>query len=178
MVLRSLRCLRNAAGHVTILDKLSVESDVLVFDAGNKFLKFLMRWMKEDYRADHRSGIGPIALAKVFKLFCKLSEDRQYFSYKSDDLFICHDETPFTLMRPSAFHPIGYFDQNKFYSCDYSHHEAELEIFKSDSYSVHVYGSGHGAHVPNSSLFAFLAQRFCPSVYGEIFCSSDGTYKF
>lgn len=177
VVLRSLRCLRNSAGHVDVLGQVSVENDVLAFDAGHKFLRFFMRWMAEGYRPDQRAAIGPLALTNVFKAFCKLPADRQKFSEDSDETFLCHKETPVTLMKPLALHPIAYFEQNRFYACD-SPLSEEVERLRSGTYSVHVYGSGHGAHVPRSSLFAFLAERFCPSVYSESLPTLSGTYEF
>jgi hypothetical protein len=76
--------------------------------------------------------------------------------------FKCHDGVEIRLHNKTAFHPITYFEQNRFYEENFD--EEELDTF-SQSYSVHVYGSGHGAHVPQTSLFAFMANQFCPSTY-------------
>lgn len=172
VVLRSLKCLRNTAGHVNILGQLSVENDVLVFDRGHKLLNFFMRWMKQTYKADERSVIGPQGLAHAFRLFCSIPPDRK-LSEVAEESFVCHGNTPFTLMPPAAFHPIGFFDQNHFFTCDYL--PKDLDVLRFNSYTVHVYGAGHGAHVPKSSLYAFLARRFCPVIYSE---SLKNVYQF
>lgn len=164
VVLRSLRCLRNTAGHLTILDHFCIENDVLAFDKGHKLLKFFMRWMKLNYKANERSTIGPDGLAHVFRLFCNVPASKK-ISEEMEESFICHNEAPLTLMPPDAFHPIRYLEQSRFFDANFV--KSDVDRLKEKSYSVHIYGSGHGAHVPKSSLFAFLAQRFCPNIYEE-----------
>lgn len=164
IVLRSLRCLRNTAGHVTILGHFCIENDVLVFDRDHKLLNFFMRWMKLSFKANERSTIGPNGLADAFRMFCKIPVDRA-ISEEHEESFRCHNDAPFKLIPPDAFHPIRYLEQSLFFDVEF--HKSVLDRLKKNSYTVHVYGSGHGAHVPKSSLFAFLAQRFCPAIYGE-----------
>ena len=168
VVLRSMRCLRNAAGHVTIAGETSVENDVLIFDRGHKLLSFFMRYMDKMYRPDHRSVIGPIGLTAAFRMFCNWFHNLNDFT----ESFTCHAQYPFTMMYPKAFHPIGYFERDRFFSNEFS--ASELDNLRM-SYSVHVYGSGHGATVPASSLFALLADRFCPHIYG---LSKSNVYTF
>lgn len=159
VVLRSLRCLRNTAGHTFILGESSIENGFMAFDRGHKLLKFFMRWMQRSYKPNERSVIGPNGLSRAFQMLCnhpsKVISDSVYD-------FKCHDGVEIRLHNKTAFHPITYFEQNRFYEANFD--EEELDTF-SQSYSVHVYGSGHGAHVPQTSLFAFMANQFCPSTY-------------
>ena len=76
----------------------------------------------------------------------------------------CYNQVPVKLLNKTAFHPITYFEQNRFFVENFN--RSELSVFD-ESYSVHVYGSGHGAHVPETSLYAYMAKQFCPSVYSH-----------
>jgi lactosylceramide 4-alpha-galactosyltransferase len=169
VVLRSLKCLRNTAGHTFILGESSIENGFMAFDRGHKLLKFFMRWMQRAYKPNERSVIGPNGLSKAFQMLCnhpsKIISDSVYD-------FKCHDNVRVTLHNKTAFHPITYFEQNRFYEQDFN--ENELDTFD-QSYSVHVYGSGHGAHVPKTSLFAFMAHQFCPATYSY---HLQGLYSF
>jgi lactosylceramide 4-alpha-galactosyltransferase len=160
VVLRSLCCLRNTAGHTFILGESSIETGFMAFDPGHKFLKFFMGLMQRLYKPNERSVIGPNGFSQAFRLFCNhpsiVIRDSVYD-------FKCHNNVHVRLHNKTAFHPITYFEQNRFYAENFDLNE--LDAFN-QSYSVHVYGSGHGAHVPKTSLFAFMANQFCPSTYG------------
>ena len=161
VVLRSLRCLRNTAGHVLMLGESSIENGLMVFDRGHKLLNFFMRLMKQTYKPNERSGIGPIGLSRSFRMMCNHSS-----IVISDSVHDCncYNQVPVKLLNKTAFHPITYFEQNRFFVENFN--RSELSVFD-ESYSVHVYGSGHGAHVPETSLYAYMAKQFCPSVYSH-----------
>lgn len=161
VVLRSLGNFRNAAGHVFIDGQSSVENGLLAFDRGNNFLSFLMRYMKQAYKPHDRSVIGPTALTRAFRLYC------QHSSTKINDSiheYSCYKGTKVNLYNSSTFNPIGYMERETFFRDKFAFSDVSL---LANSYSVHVYGSGHGAHVPENSLFAYLAKSYCPSVYRE-----------
>ena len=80
-----------------------------------------------------------------------------------EESFNCHNDAPLTLMPPDAFYPIRYLEQSRFF--DVNIIKSDLARLKDKSYSVPIHASGHGAHIPKSSLFAFLAQRLCPNIY-------------
>ena len=82
-----------------------------------------------------------------------------------EEFLICHNDAPLTFIASDAFHPIGYLEQGRFFEVIFI--KSAVDCLKEKSYSVHFYGSGHGAHVQKSSLFAFLAQRCCPNIYEE-----------
>ncbi|KAI9563395.1 hypothetical protein GHT06_010858 [Daphnia sinensis] len=169
VVLRSLRCLRNTAGHTFILGESSIENGFMAFDRGHKLLKFFMRWMQRSYKPNERSVIGPNGLSRAFQMLC--NHPSTVISDSAFD-FKCHDNVNLRLHNKTAFHPITYFEQNRFYAENFD--ENELDTFN-QSYSVHVYGSGHGAHVPETSLYAFMANQFCPSTYD---LHLEGVYDF
>lgn len=169
VVLRSLRHFRNAAGHVYIDGQSSVENGLLVFDRGSAFLSFLMRYMKQAFKPDERSVIGPSALTRAFRLYCHHSSTKISDSIPEH---ACHKGTKINLFNGSSFNPIGYMEKDLFFKEQFTYSELSL---LANSYSVHVYGSGHGAHVPETSLFAFLARKYCPSVYRQ---HEHGIYNF
>lgn len=169
IVLRSLRCLRNTAGHVVILGQSSIENGLMAFDRGHKFLKFFMRLMKITYKPEERSVIGPNGFSKAFRMMCNHSSVVINDSVKE---YECYNNVRITLLNRTAFHPITYFEQQRFFVENFQF--SELKTFEL-SYSVHVYGSGHGAHVPDTSLFAYMARQFCPSVYSYYL---SGIYVF
>lgn len=169
IVLRSLKCLRNTAGHTFILGESSIENGLMIFDRGHKLLNFFMRLMKQTYKPEERSVIGPNGLSRAFRMMCNHSSvviSDAVYDYR------CYNEVHVTLLNKTAFHPITYFEQNRFFTENFDRNE--LKLFDT-SYSVHVYGSGHGAHVPDTSLFAYMAKQFCPSVYQH---HQLGTYLF
>lgn len=169
VVLRSLKCLRNTAGHTFILGESSIENGLMVFDRGHKLLSFFMRLMKQTYKPNERSVIGPIGFSTAFRMMCNHSS---VVINDSVHDYECYNQVKVRLLNKTAFHPITYFEQKRFFVEDFQ--LSELKTFDS-SYSVHVYGSGHGARVPETSLFAFMAKQFCPSIYYQ---HSVGTYLF
>ena len=146
----------------SIISALKIMFSLSSFDKGHKLLKFFIRWVKLNYKANERSTIGPDGLAQVFRLFCNVPVSKK-ISEEMEESFNCHNDAPLTLMPPDAFHPIRYLEQSRFFDINFI--KSDVDRLKEKSYSVHIYGSGHGAHVPKSSLFAFLAQRFCPNIY-------------
>lgn len=169
IVLRSLRCLRNTAGHVFILGESSIENGLMAFDRGHKLLNFFMRLMKKTYKSNERSVIGPNGFSRAFRMMCNHSSvviNDSVYDYQ------CYNQVRIKLLNKTAFHPITYFEQKRFYVENFK--QSELKTLE-NSYSVHVYGSGHGAHVPDTCLFAYMAKQFCPSVYQQHLV---GTYLF
>lgn len=59
-------------------------------------------------------------------------------------------------------------DRSRFFICDFSNKQ-ELDLLRSSTYSAHIYGSQHGAVVKDSSLFAFLAQRY---LFHSLICAN------
>lgn len=159
VVLRSLACLRNTAGQVVSWGQSGLENGLLVFDKGHKLLNFYMRLMKQMYDPNLREVIGPVGFLKSLRMFCDFKTGN--FD-EFGELFVCHDNYNVTVMYIEAFYPIHFLDRMRFFATNFS--VTELDLFQT-SYSVHVYGSGHGAHVPETSIYAFLAQRFCPAIY-------------
>lgn len=172
VVLRSLGCLRNTAGEVRSSDyKAGIENGVLIFDKGHELLGHYMRLMEEIYDPLSRESIGPAGFLKAAGQFCGfgICEGCDF-----GQLWICRDNWNITVLYTEAFYPIPFRNRERFY--DPNFHLKELDHLQT-SYLVHVYGAGHGAQVVPSSLYGFLAQRFCPSVYSASLTKS-GKSKF
>lgn len=169
IVFRSLRCLRNTAGHVLVLGESSVENGVMIFDRGHKLLNFFLKFMSNSYKPYERSSIGPKGLSDAFRIMCNHSSN---IINDSVNDYLCDNQVSIKLLNNTAFYPITFFEQNRFFIENFQH--KELRFFR-NSYSVHVYGAGHGARVPETSLFAYLAKQFCPSIFNQHVL---GTYVF
>lgn len=159
VILRSLACLRNTAGQVVSWGQSGLENGLLVFDKGHQLLNFYMRLMKQIYDPNIREIIGPVGFLKSVRMFCDFKTGN-FDEY--GEFFVCHNNYNITVMYIDAFYPIHFLDRTRFFANSFL--LSDLDKFQT-SYSVHVYDSGHGARVPETSLYAFLAQRFCPAIY-------------
>ncbi|XP_057376748.1 lactosylceramide 4-alpha-galactosyltransferase-like [Daphnia carinata] len=160
ITLRSLNCLRNTAGEVRSAEyKAGIENGVLIFDKGHELLNHYMRLIPQIYDPSSRECIGPHGLLKAAGEFCGfgICEGCDF-----GQLWICRNNWNITVLYTEAFYPIPFRNRIRFYEPTFP--LSELDNLQT-SYLVHVYGSGHGAQVSHSSLYGFLAQRFCPSVY-------------
>ncbi|EFX82299.1 hypothetical protein DAPPUDRAFT_316981 [Daphnia pulex] len=173
VVLRSLGCLRNTAGEVRSPEyKAGIENGVLIFDKGHELLNQYMRLMEREYDPLGRESIGPLAFLKAAREFCGFDVcDGCNFG----QLWVCRDNWNLTVLYTEAFYPIPFRNRERFYEPNFP--LTELDNLQT-SYVVHVYGAGHGAQVAPSSLYGFLAQRFCPAVYGAGHSKSRNKHKF
>lgn len=133
----------------------------MAFDRGHKFLNSYMEYMNKNYNPNARSGIGPIGFREAFRMMCNHSSmvvNDSVYDYR------CNNEVYIKLFNKTVFHPIGYYERNRFYVENFT--LSELRTFDI-SYLVHVYYSGHGVHLPNTCLFSYMAKQFCPSVYNQ-----------
>jgi lactosylceramide 4-alpha-galactosyltransferase len=172
VVLRSLGCLRNTVGEVrTAGYKAGIENGVLIFDKRHGLLDHYMRLMEKEYDPLSRESNGPSGLLKAASEFC------DYGACGGCDfghMWVCRDNSNLTVLYSQAFYPIKFLDRERFYEPNFP--LRELDNLQT-SYIVHVYGAGHGAQVTPSSLYGFLAQRFCPAVYGASITKS-GKHQF
>lgn len=160
ITLRSLKCLRNTAGEVRSVDyKAGIENGVLIFDKDHELLNHYMQLIPHIYDPKSRECIGPNGLLKAAGEFCGfgICEGCDF-----GQLWICRDNSNITVLYTEAFYPIPFRERTRFYEPTFP--LSDLDNLQT-SYLVHVYGSGHGAQVAHTSLYGFLAQRFCPSVY-------------
>ncbi len=169
IVLRSLKCLRNAVGQVVSWGKSGIENGILIFDKGHQLLSFFMRLMKQIYDPNYRETIGPTGFLQAIRVYCDFPTGNfDEFGH----FLVCHNNWNVTVLYIQAFFPIHFLERARYFTESFP--LSELDNFQT-SYSVHVYGSGHGAHVPQSSMYAFLAQHFCPAIYGA---SRSHIYNF
>ncbi|XP_046450319.1 lactosylceramide 4-alpha-galactosyltransferase-like isoform X1 [Daphnia pulex] len=173
VVLRSLGCLRNTAGEVRSPEyKAGIENGVLIFDKGHELLNQYMRLMEREYDPLGRESIGPLAFLKAASEFCGFGGcEGCDFGHRFD----CGDNWNLTVLYTEAFYPIPFRNRERFYEPNFP--LVELDNFQT-SYVVHVYGAGHGAQVAPSSLYGFLAQRFCPAVYLASYSTSRNKFEF
>jgi lactosylceramide 4-alpha-galactosyltransferase len=173
VVLRSLGCLRNTAGEVRSPEyKAGIENGVLIFDKGHELLNQYMRLMEQEYDPLGRESIGPLAFIKAARDFCGFDVCE---GCNFGQLWVCRNNWNITVLYPEAFYPIPFRNRERFYEPNFP--LTELDNLQT-SYVVHVYGAGHGAQVAPSSLYGFLAQRFCPAVYGASHSKSRNKLKF
>lgn len=154
LVFRPLYCLHNTAGLVDFLPNW-VENGVITFQAGHPFLEFLMKYMVFSFKPDEYISLGPATLTDAIKYFCDRSE------LPADEKFTCRNSS-ITLQPPQSFYAISNRRQNAFYHAEAD--LADLEEFRF-SYLSHIYDAGKGRTVPSGSLYALLAQQFCPVTY-------------
>ena len=166
IVFRSLRCLRNMAGHVTLSandaassDESIIENGVLIFDKGHEFLNFFMNVMLEIYDPSNRLSIGPYGITDAVKLFCNLQYVIKF--EELGELLQCKNNSNITLMYTEAFYSIDYFHHVEFFKESFK--ISELEKFET-SFLSHIYCATHGTSAPQTSLYNFFAERFCPTV--------------
>jgi hypothetical protein len=173
VVLRSLRCLRNTVGGVRSAEyKAAIENGVLIFDKSHELLGHYMHLMEKMYDPLVRESIGPIGLLKAAGEFCGFGDcDGCDFG----QLWICRDNSNITVLYTEGFYPIPFREKERFYEPNFP--LVELDNLQT-SYVVHVYGAGHGTQVVPSSLYGFLAQRFCPRIYGASITSSNSNQHF
>jgi lactosylceramide 4-alpha-galactosyltransferase len=173
VVLRSLGCLRNTAGEVRSPEyKAGIENGVLIFDKGHELLNQYMRLMEQEYDPLGRESIGPLAFIKAARDFCGFGGcEGCDFGHRFD----CGDNWNLTVLYTEAFYPIPFRNRERFYEPNFP--LTELDNFQT-SFAVHVYGAGHGAQVAPSSLYGFLAQRFCPAVYLASYSTSRNKFEF
>ncbi|XP_046450321.1 lactosylceramide 4-alpha-galactosyltransferase-like isoform X3 [Daphnia pulex] len=173
VVLRSLGCLRNTAGEVRSPEyKAGIENGVLIFDKGHELLNQYMRLMEREYDPLGRESIGPLAFIKAARDFCGFDVCE---GCNFGQLWVCRNNWNLTVLYPEAFYPIPFRNRERFYEPNFP--LVELDNFQT-SYVVHVYGAGHGAQVAPSSLYGFLAQRFCPAVYLASYSTSRNKFEF
>lgn len=159
MVLRSLHCLRNVVGQIVNWGKFGMENSVLIFDKGHQILRFFMKLMKQIYNPEYKEVIGPVGLLQAFRIFCNFTADG---FYEYGNYFECHNKSNVTVLHTAAFFPILHAERDIFFNNNFP--SSYLNRFQT-SYAVDVYGSGHEANVPEASLYSFLAERFCPTIY-------------
>lgn len=157
VVFRSLRCLRNMVGQNVVYGESNIENGVIMFDKGHPFLKFYMNYVLEVYNPGGRSSIGPNGFTEAIRLYCNVP-DRNFEDL--GEMLTCRDQTNLTLLYTEAFYAIDYFHHTRFFRKNFP--PSELDEFKT-SFLSHVYCAGHGADAPDSSLYAFFTDRFCPS---------------
>lgn len=163
IIFRSLRGLRNTVGHVPFEGISLIENNFMIFDRGSGLLRHLMDVIRKEYKKtpDNRIVMGPISLTKAFQNYCfhsPLIISPSIFKYT------CKNGFELNLFNQTAFFPIGYPGREKYYYVNFTQNDFGL---LENSYAAHVYDSGHGVHVPTTSLFAYLAKKFCPSIYAD-----------
>ena len=159
VVLRSLSCLRNTVGQVVSWGKSGIENGILIFDKGHQLLTFFMRLMTQIYDPNYRETIGPTGFLQAVRVYCNFPEGN--FD-EFGQFFVCHNNWNITVLYIQAFFPIQFLERPRYFAENFP--LSELNNFQT-SYAAHVYDSGHGARVPESSLYAFISQRFCPAIY-------------
>ena len=159
IVLRSLRCFENSIGQMRDSNS-AVANGVLIFNQSHKFLNFYMRLMKQIYDPLVKQALGSSALLKAIRLFCDVSEE--YFDGSLGDFLVCHEHWNITLLYTDAFFHIELIDRPIMFQPNFPlSHLDKLQT----SYLVQVHDDDGLVEVPPSSLYAFLAQRFCPVIY-------------
>ena len=155
IVLRPLHCLRNTAGLVGHISNW-VENGVMTFDAGHKFVWFLMKYMAFSFKPDVYISLGPEPLTDTIKYFCHQDELIPGRRYE------CRKDYWLHVQRPQAFYAIDNNRQDVFYD---PQPNAEDTTRLDDSFLSHIYGAGHGRTVVKGCLYDLLAQEYCPTVH-------------
>jgi lactosylceramide 4-alpha-galactosyltransferase len=128
--------------------------------------------MEREYDPLGRESIGPLAFIKAARDFCGFDVCE---GCNFGQLWVCRNNWNITVLYPEAFYPIPFRNRERFYEPNFP--LTELDNLQT-SYVVHVYGAGHGAQVAPSSLYGFLAQRFCPAVYLASYSTSRNKFEF
>ena len=155
VVLRPLHCLKNTVGLVDYIPSW-VENGVMTFEAGHKFVWFLMKYMVFAFKPDVYISLGPATLTDAIKYFCSTDELTSKRRYE------CRSNAWLHLQHPSAFYAIGNDRQDAFY-----HPQADGEDTARlrNSFLSHIYDAGHGRTVVKDCLYDLLAREHCPTVH-------------
>ena len=157
IVFRPLESLNNTVGKVKDFVDNWVENGVMAFQAGHPFLKYFMKTMIESFRPEDYLSLGPGTLYPALLEFC----DRD--DLPSDRWLICWRNSSLFVQPPEAFYAVSNLQRKRFYQ-----QEADQDDWDQlrASYLSHIYGSSNVGTVPIDSLYAILAQKYCPISYG------------
>lgn len=128
-----------------------------VMDAGHPFLAFLIRFLAENFLPEIRTSLGPDAIGKAFKIFCRVNEP----TLKAGT-YQCQGNSTVTLIHPNAYFPVRHTQIYQFYSVNFD--DLNIEAMQ-QAYVTHVYLSSWGTPVDRNSLYARLARQYCPTVW-------------
>ena len=164
IVLRPLHCLRNTAGLVGHISNW-VENGVMTFDAGHKFVWFLMKYMAFSFKPDVYISLGPATLTDAIKYYCDTAELTSRRRYE------CRNDAWLHLQGPQAFYAIGNDRQDAFYRLP-ADGEDIARLRK--SFLSHIYDAGNGRTVVKDCLYDLLAQEYCPTVHAMALDQDSG----
>lgn len=160
IVLRSLRCLKNALAHQHS-EKSSV--NVLVFDRGHAFLSTLMNVMKQLFDPEVEGSIGWQAVTSAIRAFCNVGE----LVNENGQLLTCRENSKLTIPYTAAFNSIASIEKT------FLTNESFLEFsLKRLERSFLIDTNGNESSF-STSLRNFLAERFCPICFLNSSKSSD-----
>ena len=143
-----------------------VENGVMTFEAGHKFVWFLMKYIVFTFKPEVYISLGPTTLTDAIKYFCKtetLTSGRRYE---------CRSKGWLRLQHSDAFYAIGNDRQDAFY-----HPQANGEDIARlrNSFLSHIYDAGNGRTVVKDCLYDLLAQEYCPTVHAMAL-EEDGVF--
>ena len=156
IVMRPLDELNNTVGTVRDFIPNWVENGVMAFSAGHPFLHFLMKSMVLDFRWDNYLSLGPSALAGAMMDFCNRNDlpgNKWLTCWRNSSLFI---------QPADSFYAIGSGRADVFYQPEAD--PADWDKLQ-NSFLSHIYDSSSGRIVPFGSLYAKLANKYCPVSY-------------
>jgi len=131
---------------VTVGGRNWVENSVMTFTAGNPYLKYLMDYQTENYRSDEYFSLGPPALT-VSLIGGSLN---------------CSEDSVIEYQPLNAFFALNNWERNVFFSEQVL--EEDLKALK-NSYLSHIFDAKNGVATPKGSLYARLAETYCPVTY-------------
>ncbi|XP_032788734.2 lactosylceramide 4-alpha-galactosyltransferase isoform X1 [Daphnia magna] len=158
IVLRSLDSLNNTVGTVDYSIPNWVENGVMAFPSGHPFLHFLMKYMVLAFEPDRYMSLGPETLTEAIRYFCDRDDDLLI-----DQWMFCWHRSSIFIQQSRSFYAIPGARLNAFYQPEFD--PADWDMLHRYSFLSHIYGSGHGQHVPPGSLYAQLAVKYCPTSF-------------
>ncbi len=157
IVFRPLDSLNNTVGKIKDFIDNWVENGVMAFEAGHLFLKYLMKAMVKSFHPEVYLSIGPQALHYALLDFC----DRD--DLPANRWLSCWRNSSLIIQPPEAFYAISNAKRERFYQPEAD--PADFQRLRA-SFLSHIYDSTRVKTVPTGSLYAKLAQKYCPISYG------------
>ncbi len=131
----------------------------MTFTAGNPYLKYLMDYQTENYRSDEYFSLGPPALTVSLMEFCETDD---LPDPKIGGSLNCSEDSVIEYQPLNAFFALNNWERNVFFSEQVL--EEDLKALK-NSYLSHIFDAKNGLATPKGSLYARLAETYCPVTY-------------